>query len=112
MPNKTPSLISSIITIALLILTGLVILFAQLLALNGFSEREGMISLVTSLVCQGAAVIVAALLASRLTRWFIEKFNWNKTLAVIVAVIAGTIPGGLLMSLGLFISILVAEGIR
>jgi len=52
------------------------------------------------------------LLAGRLTRLFIEKFNWNKTLAVIVAVLAGTIPGGLLMSLGLFISVLVAEGLR
>jgi hypothetical protein len=112
MPNKTSSRISAILTIVLLVLTGLVILFAQVLTLNGFSERAGTISLITSLICQGAAIIVAALLAGRLTRWFIEKFNWNKTLAVIVAVIAASIPGGLLMALGLFISIFVAEGIR
>src|SRR5687767_10692855 len=104
MPNKTPSIISAILTIVLLIVTGLVILFAQLLALNGFSEREVTISLVTSLVCQGASVIVAALLAGRLTRTFMEKFNWNKTLAVIVAVIAAAILGGLLMTIGLLIS--------
>jgi membrane protease YdiL (CAAX protease family) len=112
MPNKTASIISAILTVILLIVTGLVILFAQLLALNGFSERVGTISLVTSLVCQGAAVILAALLAGRLTRWFIEKFNWNKTLAMIIAVIAASIPGALLMAFGLLISIFVAEGIR
>jgi hypothetical protein len=112
MSTKTPSLISAILTVVLLIVTGLVILFAQLLALNGFSERAGTISLVTSLVCQGAAIIVAALLAGRMTRTFTEKFSWNKTLAVIVAVIAAAILGGVLMTIGLLISIFVAEGIR
>jgi hypothetical protein len=111
MPNKTPSR-SAIITTILLVLTGLVILFAQLLALNGFSERVGTISLVISLVCQGASIIVAALLARRLTRWFLEKFNWSNALAGIASVIAAAIAGGALMTLGLIISIFVAEGIR
>jgi len=112
MSTKTPMTISSVLTTILLILTGLVIIFAQLLALNGFSEREGTISLVTSLVCQGASIIVAALIAGRLTRWFIGKFNWSNALAVIVAVIAAAILGGVLMTIGLLISIFVAEGIR
>lgn len=111
MPNKTPSR-SAIITTILLILTGLVILFAQLLAMNGYSERVGTISLVISLICQGASIVIAALLASRLTRWFIEKFNWSNPLAGFAGVIAAAIAGGMLMTLGLIISLLVAEGIR
>src|SRR5688572_30835354 len=112
MPNKTPSRISSIITIVLLILTGIVILLSQLLALNGFSERVGTISLVISLICQGASIIVAGLLAGRLTRLFLDKFNWHRALAGAAGVIAACIAGGVLMTIGLIISLFVAEGIR
>ena len=111
MTNKTPSR-SAIITTILLILTGLVILFSQLLVLNGFSERVGTISLVISLICQGASIIVAGVLATRLTRLFLEKFNWSNVVAGIAGVIAACIAGGALMTLGLIISIFVAEGIR
>src|SRR5690349_6725792 len=72
MNNKTPSIISAIVTVVLLILTGLIILFSQLLALNGFSERVGTISLATSFGCQVISIIIAAVLSSRLTRRFME----------------------------------------
>ena len=112
MSNKTPAIISVILTVLFLILIAILLLLGQLLALNGFSEREGTISLVTTLVCQGTSVILAAVLASRLTQAFIEKFNWNNAVAVVVAVVAGIFPGTVLMSLGLLISVLIAEGLR
>src|SRR5690242_5814721 len=81
MNNKTPSIISVIVTIILLVLTAIVILFSQLLAMNGYSERVGTISLAISFLCQVASIIVAAILTSRLTRRFIEKSNWSRGLA-------------------------------
>jgi hypothetical protein len=112
MHNKAPAIISAILTVLFLVVIAILLLVGQLLALNGFSERQGTVSLVTSLVCQGTSVVLAAVLASRLTQAFIEKFNWNKAVAVIVAVVAGIFPGTVLMSLGFFVSVLIAEGLR
>ena len=52
MTNKTPAIIASVLTIILLVILGVVVLFTQLVALNGFSERVGTIALGVSLGCQ------------------------------------------------------------
>ena len=93
------------LTIILLIIFGILSVFTQMLVLNGVNEREGMRAMGASLVCQGAGAILAAVLAGWLTNLVITKFNWNNILAVVIAVIAGTLLGGALSFLSIIISI-------
>lgn len=109
MTHKT---LSAILTIILLILTTAVILFAELIALNGFGEREGTFALGASLLCQGAGIVIAAAVASRLSDWLVTRFDWHKTLSVIVAVLAGSMLGGGFGVISVLLSLVVAEGMR
>jgi hypothetical protein len=108
MSAKTPSIISAALTVVFLIVFVILVLFVQMLALNGASERQGVTSMGISLACQGVAIVLAAILAGRLTNLVISKFNWNNVVAVIVAVIAGTFVGGLVSFLSVIIAIPVA----
>ena len=67
MPNKTSAIISSVLTVILLIIFGILSVLMQMLVLNGVHENQGMIAIGTSLVCQGAGAILAAVLAAWLT---------------------------------------------
>lgn len=109
MTHKT---LSAILTIILLILTTAVILFAELIALNGFGEREGTFALGASLLCQGAGMVIAAVVAFRLSGWLVTKFDWHKALSVIVAVLAGSMLGGGFGVISVLLSLAVAEGMR
>ena len=111
MPNKTPTIISAVLTVILLIIFGVLSIFAQMLVLNGASERQGMTAMGVSLVCQGVGAILAAAFAAWLANLVITKFNWNNILAVVVAVITGTLLGALISFLSIIISIPLA-GIR
>lgn len=111
MPNKTPALASAILTIILLIIFGVLSVFTQILVLNGVSESQGITAMGVSLVCQGAGAILAAVFAAWLTNLAITKFNWNNILAVVIAVIAGTLLGGVISFLSIIISIPLA-GVR
>lgn len=111
MSNKTPAVIAIVLTVILLALTALVLTFTQMLLLNGASERQGMAALGISLACQAAGLILAAILAWRLTGLFITKLNWNQILSVALAVTAGTVAGGGLSFLALIVGT-VAAGIR
>ena len=82
-----------------------------MVALNGVSERQAMTAMGISLVCQGIGVILLGILAGWLTKLMITKFNWNKILAVVIAVTLGTLFGGIIAFLSIIISIPVA-GIR
>jgi hypothetical protein len=97
-------------TLTALLLTALAILFmlVQMLALNGFSERQGTTALGLSLVCQGMGILLLGGLAMMLTRLFVERFNWNKILAVVLAVVAGTLLGLGLSLVSLFVGMLAA----
>lgn len=105
------AVISAALTALLVIVFSILLLFVQVIALNGASERQGLTAITLSLICQGITSILAAMLAWRLTTLLITKFNWNALLAVVIAVIAGTFGGGLLSFLSLIIAIPVA-GIR
>ena len=105
MPNKTPTIISAVLTVILLIIFGVLSIFAQMLVLNGASERQGMTAMGVSLVCQGVGAILTAAFAAWLTNLVITKFNWNNILAVVVAVITGTLLGALISFLSIIISI-------
>lgn len=111
MSNKTPAIISSILTIVLLLLFAVLSVFTQMIALNGVSENEGMTAMGISLICQGMGVILVGVLAGWLTHIVINKFNWNKVLAVIVAVIVGVLLGGAISLISTLMSIPLA-GIR
>lgn len=105
MLSKTPAIISAILTIVLLILFAVLSVFMQMIALNGVSESQGTTAISISLVCQGIGLILAAILAGWISNFVINRFNWNKILAVLVAVIAGVILGGTLSVLSFFLSI-------
>src|SRR5215207_7926570 len=96
MPNKKPAIISAVLTILLFIVFGVLSVFTQMLVLNGANESQGMTAMGMSLVCQGAGAILAAAFAAWLTNLVITKFNWNNILAVVIAVIAGSLLGGVL----------------
>ena len=109
MPTKTPLVVSSVLTVIFLILFGLVLTFGQLVMLNGFSEREGTASFITAFICQGVGIILCAILAWWLTKLLVQKFNWNKVMAVVSSVFVTTILGSGLAFVSLLISIGVAE---
>jgi len=105
MPNRKPAIISAILTILILIIFGVLSVFTQMLVLNGANESQGMTAMGVSLVCQGAGAILAAAFAAWLTNLVITTFNWNNILAVVVAVIAGTLLGVLISFFSIIISI-------
>jgi membrane protease YdiL (CAAX protease family) len=109
MSTKTLSIISAVLTVIFLILLGLVAFFSTLLALNGYGDSEGTAAVVITLVCQGVGLILSAILAGWLTRLFVEKFNWNKILAVILSIFAGSTLGTVLVFAALMISVITAE---
>jgi hypothetical protein len=111
MPTRTQSTIAGLLTFFILIAVAVLLIFGQLLVLNGVSESQGFNAVSIALICQSAALFPAIILARWLPKLLITKFNWNKFLAVVVAVIAGTGVGSVLS----FISIIVAiplAGIR
>jgi hypothetical protein len=111
MTNKTPAIISSILTVIVLILFAVVSVFIQMIGLNGVSESQGMTAMGISLVCQGVGVILAGIFAGSITNLVVTKFNWNKVLSVLVAVFAGVLLGGAISFVSTIISIPLA-GIR
>jgi len=109
MPSKIPSAVSSVLTVILLIVFGFLLTIGQVIMLNGFSEREGTASLITAFVCQGVGIILCAILSWWLTKLFVQKFNLNKVLAVIISVVVTTVLGSGLAFVSLLVSIGVAE---
>lgn len=111
MSNRTPAILATTITIGLLIVTAILSILLEMLALNGVSESQGVTAMGTSLICQGVGAILAGGLAFALTNLFVNKLNWNKILSVVLAVVAGTVLGvGLAFASSLF-SMIVA-GVR
>jgi hypothetical protein len=111
MPTRTLTLIASVVTVLFLIVLSILLLFVNVIALNGVSERQGFTAMTLSLICQGISVILAAILASWLTGLLHEKFGWYSIVAVMVAVLAGTSLGAMFAFLAMVISIPIA-GIR
>src|SRR5215510_8264584 len=105
MPNKAPVIISGILTIVLLIIFAVLSVFTQMIALNGVSESQGMTAMGISFFCQGIGIILIGVFAGWVTNFAINKFNWNKVLAVIVAVVVGVLLGGAISLISTLISI-------
>lgn len=109
MSTKALSIISAVLTVVFLIVLGLVAFFSTLLALNGYGDSEGTAAVAITFICQGVGLILAGVLASWLTRLLIEKFTWNRILAVIVSVFAGSTLGTILVFAALMASVVAAE---
>jgi len=105
MSTKSPAVISAILTVGLLIFLAIILLLLQIVALNGFSERQGLTAMGISLACQSLVILLLAALAARSTHFLITRVNWNSILAVAVTVLAATMIGGTLSFLAMIVSI-------
>ncbi|HJQ14513.1 MAG TPA: hypothetical protein VJ830_07180 [Anaerolineales bacterium] len=108
MSNKSPAAISAILTVVILVFLAIVFVLLQMIALNGASERQGLTAMGLSLGCQSIVIILLATLAARATTFLIAKAEWNRVLAVVVAVLVASIIGGVISFLASIISIPVA----
>ena len=109
--SKTPVVVSVILTVILLLLIVALSFFMQLVLMNGvMNSNQANIALGTSLGCQGLEIILGAILAGRLTRLFLTRFNMNKVLAVILAIIPVAILAAVLSFIAIFVG-LVAAGL-
>ena len=111
MPAKTASIVSVVLTVLLLLVLAVLILFFELVALNGASESQGMTAMGISLLCQGVGALLPAWLAWKSTSLLIKKHSFHPILAVVITVVLAVVVGGVLAFLSLVISIPVA-GIR
>ena len=110
-PSKPPVVVSVILTIILLLLVTAVSFFMQIILMNGvMSSRQTNTALTVSLACQGVNIILGAIFAGWLTRLFLTRFNMNKVLAVIVAIIPVAILAAVLAFIAIFVG-LAAAGI-
>jgi hypothetical protein len=103
-----PSILSFIFTVILLFLVSVVFFFAQMIALNGVMDGRATTAMVVFGVFQLAIILLGGAGAGWLSKILIAKFNWSKVLAVAVAVLAGTLLGGLFSFFSIIISILLA----
>lgn len=111
MPTKIPSLIAGLTTFFILIAVGIASVFVQMVALNGVSESKGFNAISISVVCQSVVLILAVILARWVSNFLIVRFNLNKILAVIAAILAAS-GFGLVLA---FVSVVIAipiSGIR
>jgi hypothetical protein len=111
MPTKTASLISVILTVIILVVLAILVLFFEMVALNGASERQGLTAVGIPLLCQAAGAVLLGALAWKSTSLLVTRFNLNAALAVMITVILAFVAGGVFSFLALVISIPLA-GVR
>ena len=108
MPSKTPAILSTVLTILILIVFAVLSVLTQMLVLNGASENQGTTAMGISLGCQGLGMILAGVLSYWLANSAVNKWNWNKVIAVLIAVIAGTTLGGVISAISIIAAIPIA----
>lgn len=108
MSPKSPASIAAALTVLILVILAVILLLLQMVALNGFSERQGLTAMGLSLACQSLVVILLAALAARATTFLVTKAEWNSILAVAVTVIVATTIGGFIAFLASLIAIPIA----
>jgi hypothetical protein len=77
MPDNKVPLLSAIITAITLIFGCIFFSFSVLIALNGYSEREGLTILGLTILSQITSGILAVILARRTTIRLLTKSNWQ-----------------------------------
>ena len=112
MSDRLPVVVSALVTFILLGITGFLIYVAQMVALNGvIDESKAFTSIGLSVACQGLTILFASAFAGWFANTLIMKFDWNRALAVIAAVIVATLLGASIALISTVISIPLA-GIR
>lgn len=106
MSIKTTATIASLLTFFLLIAVAFVFIFGQIVLLNGASESQGFNAISVAVICQSISLLPAVILVRWLTKLLITKFDWNKFLVVVVAIIAGVGLGSVLMFLSIIVGTL------
>lgn len=104
-------MIAGLSTFFILIAVAIVFVFGQIVLLNGASESDAFNALTVSVICQSVALFPAVILARWLTKLLITRFDWNRFLAVVTAVIAGAGLGAVLSFLSIIVGTMTA-GIR
>lgn len=109
MATKPHVPVSVLLAIILLILTAFLVMFIQIVLLNGvMNERQATTALGVTLGCQVLTIILGAMFARWLTRLLITRFNWSGGLAVFIPLllilILGAGAGFLSILGGLFVS--------
>ncbi|MCC7118285.1 MAG: hypothetical protein IT310_07140 [Anaerolineales bacterium] len=110
MSAKASSILSVALVVLILLILGSFVFLMNVLMLNGFG-REGGVALTVTGVCSGIGVILAAVLAGKLTKFFIVKQGWNPILAMFGAVAAAVLCGAALEGIAFFISLGVVEAL-
>jgi len=106
MRNNLPAVLSAITTFILLGLIGFLIFVAQTVALNGvIDESKASTSIGLGIACQGLSTLLASAFAGWFANTLIMKFDWNRALAVIAAVILATLLGASISLISTVISI-------
>lgn len=112
MPDRVPSIISVVATLVLSVAVGLLLLAVQAIALNGVLDTsKASTSIEMGVICQGISVLIAAVFAGWFSSLLIRRFDWNKTMAIVAAVIVGTLLSTCFAFLSTVVSIPLA-GIR
>lgn len=104
-------IISTVLTVILLLLLTALAFFMQIILMNGvMSSTQTNTALSISLACQGINLLLGAILAGWLSRLFLTRFQMNKALAVILAVLPIIVLAGTLSFIAIFVG-LAAAGI-
>lgn len=104
-------MLSGVLTGILLILVGLLFLFGLLVALNGVSEKQGLLAMAIWFFLHLVVVVLACFSAQWLFRILISRAKWGRFPAVGAAVFSATLAGTAASFLAILVSILMS-GIR
>ena len=105
MSTKIPSAIAGLSTFFVLIALGVLSVFGQMVVLNGANESQAFNAMTASVICQTVYLLLAVILARWLASILITKFNWNKFLAVLVAISAPVVLGIVISFLAVIVTI-------
>lgn len=111
MSTKTPAIISVILTVLTLLVIGVSVFFINIVALNGFSGREGGAALATTGICGSIGIILSAIVAGGLSKFLIKRYAWHNFVVVILSTLASTILGGVLLGIAFVLSLIVAQAL-
>jgi len=105
MSTKVPSAIAGLSTFFILIALGVLSVFGQMVVLNGANESQAFNAMAASVICQTVYLLLAVILARWLVNLLIAKFNWNKFLAVLTAIIVPSVLGIAISFLAVIVTI-------
>jgi hypothetical protein len=111
MTPKSVTNLAMFLTVLLLLGFGILLVFGQLVAMNGFNSRQASAAFVITFLCQGGGVVAATFLAARLARRLFEQSKWSQFTAVAVSVFAGVSVGVALSAIGAVAALLVGESL-